>query len=131
MIRFGRRGKLSPRYIGPYEITERVGPLAYRLRLPAELSRLHDVFHVSMLRRYRSDPSHVLSTPEIEVSEELTYEEEPVEILDRQVRRLRNREIPMVLVKWSFHSPKEATWEVESDMRRQYPYLFPDSTSEQ
>ncbi|KAL0462209.1 UNVERIFIED_CONTAM: hypothetical protein Slati_0108500 [Sesamum latifolium] len=109
ILRFGRQGKLSPRYIGPYEIIERIGSLAYRLALPMELSQIHDVFHVSMLRRYRSDPSHVIREPEIEISEELTYMEEPTEILDRSVRKLRNKEIPMVKVRWTHHSPREAT----------------------
>ncbi|KAL0322385.1 UNVERIFIED_CONTAM: Transposon Tf2-11 polyprotein [Sesamum calycinum] len=127
ILRFGKQGKLSPRYIGPYEILERVGPLAYRLALPAELSQIHDVFQVSMLRRYRSDPSHILREPEIEVSEGLTYVEEPIEILDRSIKKLRNKEIPMVKVRWSHHSPREATWEVEENMREKYPYLFPES----
>ena len=109
ILRFGKHGKLSPRYIGPYEIVEKVGPLAYRLALPAELSKLHNVFHVSMLRRYRSDPSHVLQEPEIDVSEDLTYKEVPIEIMDRMIRKLRNKEIPMVKVRWNHHSPKEAT----------------------
>ncbi|KAL2226202.1 UNVERIFIED_CONTAM: Transposon Tf2-12 polyprotein [Sesamum indicum] len=124
ILRFGKQGKLSPRYIGPYEIIERIGPLAYRLALPAELSQIHDVFHVSMLRRYRSDPSHIIHEPEIEISEELTYVEEPAEILDRNVRKLRNKDIPMVKVRWSHHSPREATWEVEEHMKEKYPYLF-------
>lgn len=128
VLRFGKQGKLSPRYNGPYEIIERVGPLAYRLALPPELSAVHDVFHVSMLRRYRSDPSHIIPESEMEVSEKLTYIEEPMEILDRSIRKLRNKEIPMVKVRWSRHSPKEATWEVEADMRVKYPYLFPDGT---
>ena len=83
ILRFGKQGKLSPRYIGLYEIIEKVGPLAYRLALPSEFSRLHDVFHVSMLRRYRSDPSHVIQEPEVEISKDLTYQEQPIEILDR------------------------------------------------
>ncbi|KAL2250302.1 UNVERIFIED_CONTAM: Retrovirus-related Pol polyprotein from transposon [Sesamum indicum] len=124
ILRFGRQGKLSPRYVGPYEIIERIGPLAYRLALPAELSQIHDVFHVSMLRRYRSDPSHIIHEPEIEISEELTYVEEPAEILDRNVRKLRNKDIPMVKVRWSHHAPREATWEVEEHMKEKYPYLF-------
>ncbi|KAL0378600.1 UNVERIFIED_CONTAM: Retrovirus-related Pol polyprotein from transposon [Sesamum radiatum] len=124
ILRFGRQGKLSPRYIGPYEIIERIGPLAYRLALPMELSQIHDVFHVSMLRRYRSDPSHVIHEPEIEISEELAYVEEPTEILDRSIRKLRNKEIPMVKVRWTHHSPREATWEVEAHMKEKYPYLF-------
>ncbi|KAL0294537.1 UNVERIFIED_CONTAM: Transposon Ty3-G Gag-Pol polyprotein [Sesamum calycinum] len=127
ILRFGKQRKLSPRYIGPYEILERVGPLAYRLALPAELSQIHDVFHVSMLRRYRSDPSHILREPEIEVSEGLTYVEEPIEILDRRIKKLRNKEIPTVKVRWSHHSPREATWEVEENMREKYLYLFPES----
>ncbi|KAL0286613.1 UNVERIFIED_CONTAM: hypothetical protein Sangu_2726400 [Sesamum angustifolium] len=87
---------------------------------------IHDVFHVSMLRRYRSDPSHILREPEIEISEGLTYVEEPIEILDRSIKKLRNKEIPMVKVRWSHHSPREATWQVEENMRENYPYLFPE-----
>ncbi|KAL2230915.1 UNVERIFIED_CONTAM: Transposon Tf2-11 polyprotein [Sesamum indicum] len=124
ILRFGKQGKLSPRYIGLYEILERVGPLAHRLALPTELSQIHDVFHVSMLRRYRSDPSHTLHEPEMEISEGLTYVEELMEILDRSIKKLRNKEISMVKVKWSHHSPREATWEVEENMREKYPYLF-------
>ncbi|XP_048228263.1 uncharacterized protein LOC125369536, partial [Ricinus communis] len=122
ILRFGKQGKLSPRYVGPYEIIERVGPLAYRLALPTELSSIHDVFHVSMLRRYRSDPSHIIPEPEIEITEKLTYVEEPIEILDRRVKKLRNKDIPMVKIKWSHHSPREATWEVEEHMRCKYPH---------
>ncbi|KAK8659958.1 hypothetical protein V6N13_030148 [Hibiscus sabdariffa] len=77
VMRFGRKGKLSPRYIGPYEIVERVGPVAYRLLLPPELERIHDVFHVSMLRKYRSDLSHVMPVEEIELNPDLSYDEEP------------------------------------------------------
>ncbi|KAL2230890.1 UNVERIFIED_CONTAM: Transposon Ty3-G Gag-Pol polyprotein [Sesamum indicum] len=124
ILRFGKQGKLSPRYIGPDEIIERIGPLAYQLALPAELSQIHYVFHVSMLRRYRSDPSHIIRESEIEISEELTYVEEPAEILDRNVRKLRNKDIPMAKVRWSHHSPREATWEVEEHMKVKYPYLF-------
>ncbi|KAL0284017.1 UNVERIFIED_CONTAM: RNA-directed DNA polymerase [Sesamum radiatum] len=124
ILRVGRQEKLSPRYIGPYEVIKRIGPLVYRLALPSELSQIHDLFHVSMLRRYRSDPSHIIHKPEIEISEELTYVEEPMEILDRSVKKLRNKETPMVKVKWSHHSPREETWEVEEHMRDKYPYLF-------
>ena len=75
MVRFGKRGKLSPLYIGPFEIVERIGSVAYRLNLPEELSRVHNVFHISMLRKYISDPSHVLKAPEIELRDDLSYEE--------------------------------------------------------
>ncbi|KAL0367515.1 UNVERIFIED_CONTAM: hypothetical protein Sradi_3641600 [Sesamum radiatum] len=87
---------------------------------------IHDVFHVSMLRRYRSDPSHILCEPEVEISEGLIYMKEPIEILDWSIKRLRNKEISMVKVKWSYHSPREATWKVEENMREKYPYLFPE-----
>ena len=80
-MRFGRNGKLSPRFIGSYEVIEKVGPVAYRLALPLELEKIHNVFHVSMLRRYRSEPSHVVSSEIIELRTDLTYEEEPIEIL--------------------------------------------------
>ena len=128
ILRFGRHGKLSPRYIGPYEVIERVGPLAYKIALPPELSQIHNMFHVSMLRRYRSDPMHVLRESEMEITEKLTYVEEPIEILGREIKKLRRKEIPMVRVKWSHHrTPREATWEVEEHMRSKYPHLFEDS----
>ena len=86
ILRFGQKGKLSPRFIGPYEILERIGLVAYRLALPPELTKLHDVFHVSMLRRYRSDESHILPVQEIQVQEDLSYDEEPKTILVREVK---------------------------------------------
>ena len=124
IMRFGNKGKLSPRYIGPYDIIERIGPLAYRLALPPELARIHNVFHVSMLRRYISDPSHVLKDSEVEISENLSYVEEPVKIVDHEVKQLRNREIPMVKVVWKNHGVEEATWETVEKMERAYPQLF-------
>ena len=126
IMRFGNKGKLSPRYIGPYEIIEKIGPLSYRLALPPELSRIHDVFHVSMLRRYRSDPSHVIKDSEVQLSENLSYVEEPVRIVDQKIKQLRNREIPMVKVIWKNHGLEEATWETAERMRRDYPQLFND-----
>ena len=124
IIRFGKRGKLSPRFIGPYLITERVGAVAYRLELPSELSRVHDVFHVSMLRKYVADPSHILETQPVTLREDFVYEEEPVQILDRKEQVLRNKTIPMVKVLWRNHNVEEATWESENQMREQYPHLY-------
>ena len=109
MLRFGKRGKLSPHYIGPYEIIKRIGPLAYRLTLPPELSRIHDVFHVSMLQKYIYDPSHVLSKQPIQLKEDLTYEEEPVEILEEKHPVLRSKTIPLVKVRWRNHTKEEVT----------------------
>ncbi|WOG89301.1 hypothetical protein DCAR_0208538 [Daucus carota subsp. sativus] len=124
VMRFSNKGKLSPRYIGPYEIIEKIGPLAYRLALPPELSQIHDVFHVSMLRRYRSDPTHVLKDPGIEINDNLSYIEEPVKIIGHKTKQLRNREIPLVKVLWRNHAVEEATWETEEHMRSKYPHLF-------
>ena len=124
VARFGKKGKLSPRYIGPYEVVERVGPVAYRLELPMEMAQIHNVFHVSMLRRYRSDPSHVISRQTIEIANNLSYIEEPIQILDTRIRLLRNRSIPMVKVGWRNHPREEATWETEEYMRKHYPHLF-------
>ena len=90
-MRFGKKGKLIPGFIGSYEVIEKVGPVAYRLALPLELEKIHNVFHVSMLRRYKSDPSHVVSSKVIELRQYLTYEEEPVEILAQEVEELRNK----------------------------------------
>ena len=98
VVRFGKRGKLSPRYIGPFEIFERIGLMAYRLDLSEELSLVHNVFHISMLLKYISDPSHVLETPEIELSDELSYVEEPVQILGREEKELCNKTISLVKV---------------------------------
>ena len=124
VVRFGKKGKLSPRYIGPYQIIERVGEVAYRLELPSELSKVHNVFHVSMLHHYVSDPSHVIPHQPLEIIPDLTYEEEPVTILDWKDKVLRNKIIRMVKVLWRNHSVKEATWETEDRMRDMYPRLF-------
>ena len=127
VVRFGKRGKLTPRYIGPFEIVDRIGPMAYRLDLPEELARVHNVFHISMLRKYISDPSHVLEAPEIELRDDLSYEELPVQILDREEKELRNKTISLVKVIWRNHLVEEATWEREDQMRSQYPHLFHDT----
>ena len=111
VMRFREKGKLSPRFIGPYEVIEKVVPVAYRLALPLELEKIHNVFHMSMLQRYQSDPSHVVSSETIELRLDLTYEEEPIEILACKVKELRNKKISLVKVLWRNHKIKEATWE--------------------
>ncbi|KAL6508663.1 hypothetical protein OROGR_023374 [Orobanche gracilis] len=95
IFRFGNKGKLSPRFIGPFEILERVGSLAYRLALPPALSRIHNVFHVSQLRKYIADPSHILQFDEIEIADDHSYVERPVQILERRTKQLRNKTIPL------------------------------------
>jgi len=124
VMRFGKKGKLSPRYTGPFEILERVGEVAYRLALPPSLADVHPVFHVSMLRKYHGDPFHMLDFSSIQLDKDLTYKEEPVAILARQVRQLRSKSYPSFRVQWRGQPIEAATWESESDMRSIYPHLF-------
>ncbi|XP_073153651.1 uncharacterized protein [Henckelia pumila] len=126
VMRFGKKGKLAPRFIGPFEILYRVGALAYRVALPPNLDGVHNVFHVSMLRKYVSNPSHVLSMEPLQLYPHMTYEERPIQILDRHERKLCNKSIPMIKVRWQNHSEEEATWEAEADIRTRYPELFGD-----
>ena len=125
VMRFGRKGKLSPRYIGPYQIVRKIGKVAYELDLPSDLEAVHPVFHVSMLRKCIGDPSRVFPVDDIQVTEELSYEEKPVAILDRQVRRLRTKDVASVKVLWQNNNREEMTWEAEDEMKNKYPYLFP------
>nr|CAD1832820.1 unnamed protein product [Ananas comosus var. bracteatus] len=122
--RFGLRGKLSLRFVRPFEVLERVGPVAYRIALPPRLAGIHDVFHVSALRRYVFDPSHVIDFTPLEIGKDLRYEERLLRILARETKELRNRVIPYVKVQWSNHEKREATWEPEMVIRESYPYLF-------
>ncbi|XP_073133607.1 uncharacterized protein [Henckelia pumila] len=110
--------------LGPFEILEKVGAQAYRVTLPPNLEGFHNVFHISMLRKYVENSSHVIRHEPVEWTPDLSYEEIPIQILDIQVRRLRNREIPMVKVLWRNQLVEEATWETEHDMRARYPELF-------
>ena len=124
VLRFGRRRKLGPRYIGPYEIISRVGTVAYRLDLPPELSKVHNAFHVSMLRKYIPDPSHILRDQPVELKDNLTYKEQPMQIVDRREQILLNKVIPLVKVLWGNHEREATTWELEAQMHCQYPQLF-------
>ncbi|XP_052478694.1 uncharacterized protein LOC128034068 [Gossypium raimondii] len=124
VLRFGRKGKSSPRFIGPYEIIERIKPIAYRLALPLELEKIHNDFHVSILRWYRSDPSHVISLTGVEIQPDMTYCEEPIRILAREVKELRDKNVALAKVLWQRHGIEEATWQPEETMRRQYPNRF-------
>ena len=102
----------------------KVGPVAYKLKLPPKLSRIHDTFHVSMLRKYIPDPSHVLREQLVQLKEKLTYEETPINIVDLKEQVLRSKVIHLVKVIWKNHERGAATWELEAQMRRQYPQLF-------
>ena len=129
VMRFGKNGKLSLRLIESYEMIEKVGPVAYRLAFPLELEKIHNVFQVSMLRRYRSDPSHVVYSKVVELKLDLTYEEEPVEIL-AEVKELQKKRIPLVKGLWRNHKTEEATWESEETMRQQYQQLLNEGNFE-
>ncbi|KAD4586602.1 hypothetical protein E3N88_24203 [Mikania micrantha] len=129
VIRFGKRGKLNPRYIGPFEILKRIGPVAYQLNLPAELDGVHNVFHVSNLKKCLSDETLIVPLDEIQVDEQLRFVEEPVEIMDREVKQLKQSKIPIVKVRWNSKRGPEFTWEREDQMMRKYPHLFKQTTS--
>ncbi|XP_070667428.1 uncharacterized protein [Malus domestica] len=124
VVRIGKQGKLSPQYVGPYRITKRIGTVAYRLELPPELSQIHDVFHVSMLRKYVSNPSYVIQPEPLEVNQYASYVEEPMAIIDHQDKTLRSKVIPLVKVLCRNHAIEETMWETEELMRSQYSYLF-------
>ncbi|XP_028096695.1 uncharacterized protein LOC114296588 [Camellia sinensis] len=124
VMRFGVRGKLSPRFVGPFEVLDRVREVTYRLALPPSLAGVHNVFHVSMLRKYIPDPSHVINHTPLQFKENLNYEEHPIRIVDRNEQVLRRRVIHYVKVQWSNHSEREATWELEDEIRQKYPQLF-------
>ena len=126
-MRFGVKGKLSPRYIGPFEIIERVGEVAYRLASSPALAGIHKVFHVSMLRKYIPNPNHVVEIEPVQLQEDLSYEEYPIKIVDVKDQILRHRIIKYVKVQWRNHSEREATWELEEDMRQQFSHLFDTS----
>jgi hypothetical protein len=122
--RFGVKGKLAPRYIGPYQIQARRGEVAYQLSLPESLSAVHDVFHMSQLKKCLRVPEEQLPTEDLEVQEDLTYIEKPTQILETADRVTRRSTIRMCKVKWGHHSEEEATWEREDDLRAKYPELF-------
>ena len=122
-LNLGSCAKISPRYCGLFEVLKRIGPVAYRLALPAS-TRAHNVFHVSLLKRYVHDPNHVINWDVIQVEPEGEFRIEPMRILDRKVTMLRNRAIGQVKVQWEHFGPEEATWELEDAMRLAHPFLF-------
>ncbi|KAD6119078.1 hypothetical protein E3N88_10349 [Mikania micrantha] len=124
VIRFRKRGKLSPRFIGPFKIIARIGEVAYRLELPEELSGIHNTFHVSYLRKCLADESAYVPLEDIEIDDKLNYVEKPVAILDRKVKQLRNKSLSQVKVQWKNRTGSEITWESENEMRKYYPFLF-------
>jgi hypothetical protein len=126
IIQFGVKGKLAPRYIGPFNIKESIRPVAYRLELPAYLDKIQNVFHVSLLRKAKIDPSRVLPHVPMKIKGDLTMEAKPVKILDRDVRVLRNKRVSLVRVLWRNSRIEEETWERESEIKQKFPHLFFD-----
>ncbi|GJX54981.1 putative reverse transcriptase domain-containing protein [Tanacetum coccineum] len=128
VIRFGKQGKLNPRYIGPFKILELIGPVAYKLELPEELSNVHSTFHVSNLKKCLSNESLVIPMKELQLDDKLNFVEEPVEIMDREVKQLRQSRIPIVKVRWNSKRGPKFTWEREDQIRVKYTHLFSNTT---
>ena len=132
---FGVKGRLAPRYVGPYEIIEECGPVAYRLRLPSRLATVHDVFHISQLKKCIRVPTEILDQQELLVEPDLSYTEYPLIILDQKERGTHQKVVKMYKIQWSHHTEEEATWETEDYLNRHYPgflsftpgILFPTS----
>ncbi|GJW45387.1 putative reverse transcriptase domain-containing protein [Tanacetum coccineum] len=126
VVRFGKKGKLAPRYVGPFEILGRIGLVAYRLRLLEELSSMHDTFHVSNLKKCLADANLHVSLNEIKVDKTLHFVKEPVKIMDREIKKLKRKNITLVKVRWNSKRGPEFTWEHEDQIRIKYPQLFLD-----
>nr|GFA10410.1 putative reverse transcriptase domain-containing protein [Tanacetum cinerariifolium] len=131
VIRFGKREKLNPCYIGPFKILTKVGMLAYRLELLEQLSRVNNTFHVSNLKKCFVDEPLAILLDEIQIDDKLNFIDEPVEIMDREVGQIKQRRIPIIKVRWNSRRGPEFTWERNNQMKKNYPHLFvnPSSTS--
>nr|GFA54790.1 putative reverse transcriptase domain-containing protein [Tanacetum cinerariifolium] len=129
VVRFGKREKLNPRYVGPFKVLERVGDVAYKLDLPEELSRDHNTVHVSNLKKCHADEPLAVPLDRLHFDDKLYFVEEPVEIVDREVKRLKRSRIPLVKVRWNSKRGLESTWEREDQFRKKYPHLFARTAS--
>ncbi|GJW45285.1 putative reverse transcriptase domain-containing protein [Tanacetum coccineum] len=128
VVHFGKRGKLNPRYVGPFKVIERVGEVAYKLKLPEELSRVHNTFHVSNLKKCHADEPLAIPLDGLNLDDKLHFVEEPVEIVGREVKRLKRSRIPLVKVRWNSKRGPEFTWEREDQFKKKYPHLFTKTT---
>ncbi|GKC86918.1 hypothetical protein Tco_1147567 [Tanacetum coccineum] len=129
VVRLCKRGKLNPRYVGPFRVLAKVGKVAYRLELPQKLSRVHHTFHVSNLKKCYADEPLVMPLEGIHVDDKLQFVEEPVEIMEREIKRLKRSRIPLVKVRWNSRRGPEFTWEREDSFKQKYPQLFTNRAS--
>ena len=127
--RFGIKEKLAPRYIRPYEIIEECGPVAYRLRLPSQLAAIHNVFHISQLKKCVRIPTEIIDQSEIIVDPDLSYNEYPIKILDQKESGTHRKVVKMYKVQWNHHTEEEATWETEDYLNRHYPTFIKSTPS--
>ncbi|KAI3827880.1 hypothetical protein L1987_01968 [Smallanthus sonchifolius] len=125
-IRFGKKGKISPRYVGPFKILERIGKVAYKLELPPSLGNVHPTFHVSNLKKCHADENLHIPLDDVRIDETMHFVERPVEIMDREIKQLKRSRIPIVKVRWESKRGPEFTWEREDQMKLKYPHLFTD-----
>ncbi|GKC05457.1 putative reverse transcriptase domain-containing protein [Tanacetum coccineum] len=124
VVHFGKQGKFNPRYVGPFKVLEKVGSVSYKLKLPQELSRVHNTFRVSNLKKCRADEPLAVPLDGLHFHDKLQYVEDPVEIMDREVKRLKRSRIPLVKVRWNSRRGPEFTWEREDQFSMKYPHLF-------
>ncbi|GJR31007.1 putative reverse transcriptase domain-containing protein [Tanacetum coccineum] len=129
VVRFGKRGKLNPRYVGPFKVLEKIGSVAYKLELPQELSRVHNTFHVSNLKKCYSDEPLAIPLEGLHIDDKLQFVEEPVEIMEWEIKRLKQSRIPLVKVRWNSRRGPEFTWEREDSFKKKYPHLFTNRAS--